>query len=125
MSRFVTREGVEQLRHFDHGKRKGQPIWLGSRERGFGCGRGRPPIPQGQVGETSEQMRFDECERRKISRRFPDISEYIQRRRMVALGYADHCTCDVNDVRRVAIGGESAERGPRVVQHPQASLRGR
>ena len=125
MSRFVTREGVEHLRHFHHGKREDQPIWLGCRQRGFGCGRGGRPIPQGQVGNSREQMRFDECERRKIAGRLPDISEHSQRRRRVSLCDANHRTGDINDVRRVAIGGESTERGARLIQQPQAGLRGR
>ena len=64
MSRFVTRERVEQLRGVDHREREDQPVWLGGRERRLGCGSGGVSIPQGEVRDAGEQMRFDERERR-------------------------------------------------------------
>ena len=47
MSRFVTRERVEQLRGVGHRKREDQPVWLGGRERRLGCGSGGVSIAQG------------------------------------------------------------------------------
>ena len=46
MSRFVTRERVEQLRGSGHRKREDQPVWLGGRERRLGRGGGGVSIAQ-------------------------------------------------------------------------------
>ena len=63
MSRLVTRERVEQLRGLGQGEREDQPVRLGGRERCLGRGSGGVSIPQGEVRDAGEQMRFDERER--------------------------------------------------------------
>ena len=63
VSRFVTRERVEQLRGVGQCEREDQPVRLGGRERCLGCGGGGVSIPKGEVRDAGEQMRFDERER--------------------------------------------------------------
>ena len=46
MSRFVTRERVEELCGVVHCKREDQSVWLGGGERCLGCGSGSVSIPQ-------------------------------------------------------------------------------
>ena len=97
MSRFVTRERVEQLRGVGHCEREDQPVWLGGRERCLGCGSGGVSISQVQVRDAGEQMRFDERERGDDpGRAVPNLSEYVQRRSGVPLRHADHRTRVVN-----------------------------
>src|SRR5207302_4743780 len=107
MSRFVTRERVEQLRGPVHGKREDQPIWLGGSERGLGGGGGGAPMTQSQVREASEHVCFDECVRRKTEWRHHtvNVSEDSQRRGGVALGQADCCLREVNGVHPLVSGG--------------------
>src|SRR5712692_10403274 len=125
MSRLMTWKNVEELGSVVHSKREDQPIRFSSSKRGLGCGCGGVPIAHRQVSEASEQMRFNECECGKVGRGLTHISEYVQRFGRVSLGYAHNGTRDVYDVRRVALGGESAERCARLIYHPEASLRGR
>ena len=97
MSRFVTRERVEQFRGFGHRKWEHQPVWLGGRERCLGCRGGGVSIPQGQVRDAGEQMRFNECERGDDRGRVvQNISKCIQRPSGVSLRHADHCARVVN-----------------------------
>ena len=128
VSRFVTRERVEQLRGFGHREREHQPVRLGGRERCLGRGGGGVSIPQVQVRDASEQMRFNERERgADRGRDVQNVSEYIQRRGGVSLRHADHCTRVVNGTHPhpLGFGGESGERCARLIRHPEASLRGR
>ena len=97
MSRFVTWERVEQLRGFGHGKREHQPVRLGGRERCLGRGSGGVAIAHVKVRDTSEQVRFNECERgADRGCHVPSISECIQGAGGVPLRQADHCTRVVN-----------------------------
>src|SRR5207245_7900449 len=70
VSRFMTRERVEQLPAPEHCKREDQPVWLGGRERRLGRGGGGVSIAQVQVRDASEQMRLNERERGKADRRW-------------------------------------------------------
>ena len=134
MSRFVTRERVEQLRGSGHCKREHQPVRLGGRERCLGRGGGGVSIPQVQVRDAGEQMRFNERERGDDrGRDVQDASECIQRCGRVPLRQADHCARVVNGTHLPVVdgtdlpglGGESGERCARLIWHPKASLRGR
>ena len=109
VSRFVTRQRVEQLRGVGHRKREDQPVWLGGRERCLGRGSGGLSIPQVQVRDAGEQMRFNERERREPAGGgdVRNVSEYIQRPDWVSFRQADHCTRVVNETHPSVFGGES------------------
>ena len=97
MSGLVTRERVEQLRGFGHRKREHQPVWLGGRERCLGCRGGGASIPQREVRDTSEQMRFNQRERGAgRGRDLRNVSKYVQGAGGVSLRHADHCARVVN-----------------------------
>ena len=108
MSRFVTRERVEQLRGFGHRKREDQPVRLGGCERCLGCGSGGVSIPQVQVRDAGEQMRFNERERGAgRGRDVRNVSKYVQRTGGVSLRHADHCARVVNETHPTGFGRES------------------
>src|SRR4051812_39464703 len=112
MSRFVTRERVEELGGFGQGEREDQPGWLGGRKRFLGLGGGGVSIPQGEVRDAGKQMRFDEGERgAEAWRVVQDISERIQRGGRISLSHADRCTRVADGTKgtdSLGYGGESA-----------------
>src|SRR3954453_2287680 len=122
MSRFVTRERVEELGGFGQGEREDQPVWLGGRKRFLGLGSGGVSIPQGEVREAGAHMRFDERERGAEARRVgQNLSERIQRDGGIPLGHADRRTRVANGAKgteSLGCRGESAECCPRLVWHP-------
>ena len=92
VSRFVTGERVEQFRGSGHRKREHQPVRLGGRERRLGRGSSGVSIPQGQMRDAGEQMRFNERERGAgRGRDVRNVSKYVQRTGGVSLRDADHC----------------------------------
>ena len=98
MGRFVTRQRIEQLRGLGHSERENQPVRLGGRKRCLGCRGGGASIPQAQVRDTSEQIRFDERERRPgRGRDVRNVSKYVQRTAGVSLRHADHRARVVNE----------------------------
>src|SRR6202011_4732457 len=68
VSRFMTRERVEQLTGPDHCKWEDQPVWLGGRERRLGRGGGGVSMAQVQVRDAGVQMRLNEPVRGKAGR---------------------------------------------------------
>ena len=107
MSGLVTWERLEQLSGIGHYKREEQPVWLGGRQCGLHGGRGGVTIPHLQVRDASEQMRFNERERRAgHGRSVQDISKYVQRTGGVSLRHGDNCARVVNETHPTGFGRE-------------------
>ena len=128
VSRLVPRERVEQLRRLGHREREDQPVRLGGRERCLGRDSGGVPIPQAQVRDAGEQMRFNERERGAgRGRGVRNVPKYVQRTGRVSVGNADHCArvVDEAETHPTGFGRESDQRFARLIRHLEPSLRGR
>ena len=122
VSRFVTRDGVEQLRGPGHCKRKHQPVRLGGRERRLGRRGGGVSITQGQVRDAGEQMRLDERERGGRSRcaTFEHVSKCVQRIGRVSRRDADRCARVANET----VPGRVRQRIRLAFHAPHPAFRG-
>ena len=76
---------------------------------------------------ASVQIRLDEPVRGKAGRgwRVQYVPEEIQRPTGVSLRDVDRCTRGADAVHQFVLRGESVERRARLIQHPDAGLRGR
>ena len=108
MSRFVTRDRVEQVRRSVIANGKISRSGSAAASAASAAAAAALRSPRSRCAIPSEQMRFNERERGAgRGRDVRNVSKYVQRTGGISLRDADHCARVVNETHPIGFGGES------------------